>query len=93
MTVRWSARACANLESIRTYIAEHNPDAATRVGMAIFDAAKKLERFPAIGRPGRAPGTRELPVLDTPYLIIYMLDDILVEIITVIHGAQRWPPR
>jgi toxin ParE1/3/4 len=40
-----------------------------------------------------SPETRELPVIDTPYVIIYGRREDDVEIIAVIHGAQRWPPR
>jgi len=52
----------------------------------------QLAAFPAIGRPGRVPATREWVVAGRPYVVIYGMGDELVEIIRVIHGARQWPP-
>ena len=54
---------------------------------------ERLQEFPAIGRPGRVEGTRELVIADTPYIVPYRVEDGVVQIITVLHNAQRWPDR
>jgi toxin ParE1/3/4 len=54
---------------------------------------ERLGAFPAIGRPGRVAGTRELVVSGTPYIVPYRVRGERVQIITVLHSAQRWPDR
>jgi toxin ParE1/3/4 len=91
VVVRWVATALANLNSEAEYIAQDNPSAAAHTVELIINAVKQLERFPAIGRPGRVAGTRELVVLETPYIIPYRVRSGYVEVLRVFHGARRWP--
>jgi len=37
------------------------------------------------------PETRELVAAGTPFIVIYMVGDD-VDLIRVLHGAQKWPP-
>lgn len=46
---------------------------------------------PALGRPGRVPGTRELVVTRTSFIVPYRIMGERVEILAVIHVARRWP--
>ena len=55
-------------------------------------AVARLERYPAIGRKGALRDTRELVVVQTPYVVIYRIAEEALEILRVIHGAQNWPP-
>jgi plasmid stabilization system protein ParE len=48
-----------------------------------------LVEFPAIGRPGRVAGTRELIVHEN-YIVPYRVRGQHVDIITVQHVAKRW---
>ncbi len=48
---------------------------------------------PAIGRPGRAPETRELVIPETPYIVPYRLRSGAIEGLRVYHGACRSPDR
>jgi toxin ParE1/3/4 len=91
--VRWLRIALANLEAEADYIAEDNPAAAGRVVQRIFRAVALLRKNPAIGRPGRVPGTRELVVGDTPYIIPYRVRADAVEILRVFHAARKWPKK
>jgi toxin ParE1/3/4 len=43
-----------------------------------------------LGRPGRAVGTRERIVPDTPYVIPYRVRRGRLELIAVFHGRQKW---
>jgi len=45
--------------------------------------------MPAIGRPGRVPGTRELIL--PPYILIYTVLANRVWVVRILHGAQDWP--
>ena len=91
MRVKWLRVALENLDAEAEYIAGDSPAAAARVVRAILNAIKQLERFPAIGRPGRVSGTRELVVAGTPYIVPYRVRSGQIEILRVFHAARRWP--
>ena len=94
MRVRFSAAAVADLESIRDYIAQNNPQAAERVLTRIGDAIELLREFPKLGHSGAVDGTMEMVVPRLPYIIVYETGPELVEeviILRVHHGAQERP--
>lgn len=89
MRVIWRAGARDDRRRIFSYLAERNPAAAARLIEALILTADSLASFPDRGRPGRAPGTREL-VTVYPYLLVYEVDRTggVVRILRVWHGAQ-----
>jgi toxin ParE1/3/4 len=90
--VRWTVPALHELEIIREHIARDNSPAATaRVVTVILDQIDALIEFPHIGRSGRIPDTRELVVVDTPFIVPYRVRDAEIEILSVFHGARKWP--
>ena len=91
MEVRWLDDALADVTEIYRYIAADNPRAAGRVVERIQAAVRLLADLPHRGRPGRWPGTRELIIPGTPYIVPYRVKGDLVEILRVFHGARRWP--
>jgi addiction module RelE/StbE family toxin len=91
--VRWSGEALADLEGIQDYLIKRNPAAALRMVKVLRQAAARLSQFPERGRPGRWPGTRELVVSRTPYILPYRVKSDAVEVLRVFHNAQRWPRR
>ena len=50
-----------------------------------------LAEQPHQGRAGRVPGTRELVITDTPYIIPYRVVEDTVQILRVLHGKRKWP--
>jgi addiction module RelE/StbE family toxin len=90
-TIRWTKRAVRRLDQIGAHITKDNPAAAARVLARIVSAVDSLEKHPAIGRPGRLTGTRELVLADIPYIIPYRVTSNDIEILSVMHAAQRWP--
>jgi len=91
--LRWTALATDHLKSAHEYIAEEAPAAADRQIDQILSAVELLTKFPRMGRGGRLEGTRELVVTGTPFLVAYRLRHDRVEILSVLHGARRWPER
>lgn len=91
--LEFAARYFRRLEDIKERIAADNPAAAARLIGRIRDAVSRLARFPESGRPGRVLGTRELVIAGTPYIVPYRVTGGAVQIITILHGAQRWPER
>ncbi len=70
--VTYAPGAVRDLERLRGFIAEHDPDAALGAARAIVDAVSVLERHPLIGRPAEA-GMRELVISHgrTGYVALY----------------------
>jgi toxin ParE1/3/4 len=94
MIVVWSPATIADLTQLRVYIAEDDPAAAQRVALHIaHNVETLLPTNPQIGRPGRVPGTRELAIPKTPFIVPYRIIDGTVEVLRVYHGARRWPER
>ncbi len=95
MQVRWLATALRNLEDEAEYVARDNPAAARALVQCISRAVDLLKENPALGRPGRIHGTRELVVSGTPHIIPYRVRPRLgrVEILRVFHTSRRPPAR
>lgn len=91
MNIEWTKPAVGDLRTLRAYIAERNPRAAEDVALKILDGVERLGTYPASGRPGMKPDTRELAVPSTPYIVVYRVQDEYVEILRVIHGSRKWP--
>jgi addiction module RelE/StbE family toxin len=91
--LEYAPRYFRPLEDIRDYIAADNPTAASRVIERIRTAVTRLATSPALGRAGRLPDTRELIIPRTPYIVPYRVNGGVVQIITILHSAQRWPDR
>jgi plasmid stabilization system protein ParE len=93
MRVRWLRKALPNLDEEATYIAADDPAAARLVVARVLEAVALLAQQPGMGRPGRVPGTRELVVLKTRYLVPYRVRGETVEILRVFHTSRRLPER
>ncbi len=93
MRLRWTEDAINDIASIRSYIEKDKPRAAKAVVKKILAATEKLIEYPDAGRPGRIPGTRELAIATTPYIIPYRVRGEFVDLLRVFHGAMRWPDK
>jgi len=92
MTVIWSPEAIADLAALGAYIASDDLAAAQRVALHIIRSVETfLPNSPEMGRPGRIPGTRELVITRTPYIVPYRLVGNTVQVLRVFHSARRWP--
>jgi toxin ParE1/3/4 len=91
--VKWLKVALANLEAEADDIAQDNPAAADRLVQKIMHTVKLLGGNPAMGRAGRVPGTRELIIGDTPYIVPYRVRADAVEVLRVFHTRRKWPSK
>jgi len=92
MRIRWTDTAVADFTHICDYIEKQVSAAAARsVALSIHSAIDLLAKFPEYGRTGRKPDTRELVFSGLPYLAIYRVHENAVEIVRILHGAQKWP--
>ncbi|MFU8821807.1 MAG: type II toxin-antitoxin system RelE/ParE family toxin [Gammaproteobacteria bacterium] len=93
MRVRWLRKALRNLDNEAAYIATDDAAAARLVVKRVLDAVSSLAEQPGLGRPGRVPGTRELVVAKTHYIVPYRVRGETVEILRVFHTSRRLPDR
>lgn len=92
MNIVWSREAVGDLRALRAYIEQDDPTAARRITMHIVkNVATLLPKNPQMGRPGRVPGTRELVIPRTPFIVPYRLVGRTIQILRIFHGARRWP--
>lgn len=92
MALRWTRTALRNLDDIATFIGRDDPHRAASFVRELRDKTERLTRFPALGREGRVPGTREL-VLHANYIAIYRVSAEQVDILRIHHAAKRLGPR
>lgn len=93
MNVNFTPQALADLRHIKDYIAEHNESAAMRVISRIRQAVQMFENFPLLGREGAIDGTREFAIPGLSYIVIYKIaSETEVDILTILHDRQQWPP-
>jgi toxin ParE1/3/4 len=88
MRVVWAPEARRRIHEIWHFIALDNPAATDRMITRLVTATEKLARYPHLGRPGRE-NSRELVVAGTPFIVVYRIHGEEVQIVTVLHGAQR----
>jgi toxin ParE1/3/4 len=93
LQIEWRRQAQDDLNDLFRYVFEFQPSAAWSLRDAIKRHVELLAAHPALGRPGRVPGTRELVIPSTPYIVAYMVDSPrdVVQVLAVIHGARLWP--
>jgi addiction module RelE/StbE family toxin len=91
MRVIWTEQALRELEAIGDYIARDNQRAAVTAVTRILDLVDLLGEPSEIGRPGRIAGARELVVTNTPFVVPYRVGENRIEVLSVFHGARKWP--
>jgi len=89
MKIVWTDPAIADLENIRSYIAQDSSIYADALLLEFFNAVDHLEHFPKSGRTVPEldeKDTRELIVGN--YRIVYDIVNLEVRILGVLHGAR-----
>ncbi|MCH8543732.1 MAG: type II toxin-antitoxin system RelE/ParE family toxin [Alcanivorax sp.] len=95
MEIKWLRKALNNPDQEAEYIARENPEAARELVARIHNSVSLLTDNPALGHPGRLPGTREIVVPGTPYIVPYRVSGRpeRVEVLRVFHAARKLPER
>lgn len=92
MRIRYTRRATRHLAALRRFSTDRfgATTAATtleRIRAAIVDLAHRPKR----GRSGRIPGSRELVIPGLPFIVAYRITESSIDILAILHAAQRWP--
>ena len=90
---KWLRKALRNLDEEASYIASDDAKSACLVVARVVGAVAVLAGQPGLGRPGRVPGTRELIVKKTRYIVPYRVRGQTVEILRVFHTSRRLPEK
>lgn len=95
MQIKWLRKALKNLDDEAEYIAQKDPQAARLVVRRVVQAVSLLTNNPALGHPGRVPGTHELTIPNTRYIVPYRVRPRLqrIEILRVFHTSRKPPER
>ena len=92
MKVTVTAFATARFETSLGYLRSESLRAAERVRASVDAAIDSLASMPARGRLGPIPGTRELVVRGTPFVIVYEVTADAVTILRIRHTSQDPSP-
>ncbi len=90
MAIHWLPAAFQDLRYIRDQIMLDSPAVAEREILKILEAAEHLNRFRALGRPGRWPESREL-VIEGTYILAYRENGADIEVLAILRAERRWP--
>lgn len=95
MQIKWLRKALQNLDKEAEYISKDNPQAARLVVHRIQQTVSLLADNPSLGHLGRLPGTHELVIPKTRYIVPYRVRPRLqrVEILRVFHTSRKQPER
>ncbi|MBJ7221178.1 MULTISPECIES: type II toxin-antitoxin system RelE/ParE family toxin [unclassified Brenneria] len=93
MEIKWLRKAAANLEAEYLYIAQDDQQAASKFVDEVQRLTELLPQQPAMGRPGRVPGTRELVLTHYPYIIPYRVKGNMLQILLIFHTHRRLPAK
>lgn len=91
MFLNWTKPCLNDLAHIHMYYRDEVPDGeemGREIVRRIFRAPRQLKQYPLAGRPGRIPGTKELIVKDTPYIIYYEVAGDTINLLRVIHTSR-----
>jgi len=91
VAIVWKPAANRSRAAQLGFIARDNPEAAARVEEEINRQVAMLAEFPTLGREGRVPGTRELVINRSPFVLVFRVRSERIEIVRLLHGAQMWP--
>ena len=92
MNLCWTGPAVSDLHAIYDYISHDSQTYADAIVADIFEATDRLVSFPLSGRMVpelEDEQTRELIV--GHYRIIYDVQEATIRILTVLHGARKFP--
>lgn len=93
LPVYWLPKAHQSRVRQLGFLAKHNPDLAIRIGNALSDVVRRLAADPDLSRVGRIAGARELRVPDTPFILVYRIEDDAITILRLLHYCRRFVTR
>ena len=91
--LHWTPKSYEDLDEIKQYIEEDDPEAAVQMVLTIIDRAEQLKEFPESGplmRERRWINDRMRTLTVEPYIVFYRIDGEYVSVIRVLHAARDY---
>ncbi len=81
-----------HLRAIHEYAAQHSKILADRLVDRLTRRSAQIAQFPLSGRAVPEYGRQDIrEVIETPYRIIYRVEEDRIFVLVVLHGAQQIP--
>jgi len=91
--LRWTTQAADDLEAITNFIAEDSPHYASLFAIDVLASVERIQVFPRSGRIVPELHTADIrEIMFGNYRIVYRIEEDVVEILTVWHGARLLDP-
>ncbi len=91
IAIRWTEGAAADLKTIADYLFERSPQHAGRIVHSSTNLFPLSSTFLFAEEKEKKRGTRELVLAPLPYVSIYRIDQDAIQIVKILHGAQKSP--
>jgi plasmid stabilization system protein ParE len=92
LKVVWTEAAIGRLVAVYDYISQDSPFYAQRMVDRLTRRSEQIGNFPMSGRMVPEFGAEDIrEVIEKPYRIISRIKSDQIDILTVVHGAQRLP--
>ena len=91
LKVKYTKLAIEDLDNGYDYIYAENPVAARSVIARIENTINQLLIQPHMGHIGRVEDTYECFVLNTPYIIVYMVENNCLIVVSILHTSRKYP--
>jgi toxin ParE1/3/4 len=88
--IHLSPDAVRDLERLRTFLDQNNPDAAQRALARIWTAIERLQEFPALGIPTKDADVRQIVIRfgASGYIVRYVAEATDIVITRIWHGRE-----
>jgi toxin ParE1/3/4 len=88
--IRLSPAALLDIERLRTFLDQNNPDAAQRALARIWTAIERLQEFPALGIPTKDADVRQIVIRfgASGYIVRYVAEADDIVITRIWHGRE-----
>jgi len=81
--IRWTPAAAADLQQISDYLKRHYPRYRQPTMRKLYSAIESLKEWAYRGRVGREEGTRELLLHPLPYIALYRVNELTIEVLWI----------
>jgi toxin ParE1/3/4 len=88
--ILFSPVAVLDVERLRTFLDQNNPDVAQRALARIWTAIERLQEFPALGTPTKDPDVRQIVIRfgASGYIVRYIAEPKDIVVTRIWHGRE-----
>ncbi len=91
LELQHSKKATQDLDRIATYYEAQSPGLGYNFASYYNQQISMLKTFKALCRPGIRAGTREMVLQKFPYIVVYKVKAMHIQIVTIYHQKLKQP--